>query len=165
MLPVEVGLEVEAGLGGEAGVKFECLVDIGSVHLAAQLLYEIDAVDVGGVGAGGVGELAVLVEARGVVDASREVPVAIDIVGRDGAHTCLGVVGVAHGEAVRIDVSTDISIEQSLLLHPAFKPDSHVMRMCILEVWVAKHDIQRITVIAIVHEIAEVVDTCAHTIL
>ena len=44
VLPVEVGLEVEAGLGGEAGVKFECLVDIGSVHLAAQLLYEIDAV-------------------------------------------------------------------------------------------------------------------------
>ena len=124
---MEVGLEVEAGLGGEAGVELECLVDVGSVHLAAQLLYEIDAVDVCGVGAGGVGELAVFVEARRVVELARDVPVAIDIVRRDGAHTSLRVVSVAHGEAMLVDVRTDRSIEHALLLHVAFKLDSHVM--------------------------------------
>ena len=49
---MEVSLEVEAGLGGEAGVMFECLVEIGSVHLAAQLLYDdigdLAVLDIGG---------------------------------------------------------------------------------------------------------------------
>ena len=138
VLPVEVALEVEAGLGGEAGVELECLVDVGSVYLAAQLLYEIDAVDVCGVGAGGVSKLAVFIEARRVVELARDVPVTVDIVGGDGAHTCLRVVGVAHGEAVPVDIGGDRSVELSLLLHVAIEIHIETMSTAGLEMWIAK---------------------------
>ena len=156
MLPVEVGLEVEAGLGGEAGVELECLVDVGGVYLAAQLLYEIDAVDVAGIGAGGIGELAVFVEACGVVELARDVPVTVDIVGSDGAHTCLGVVGVAHSEAVPVDIGYNAAIKLSLLLHIAPEFNTYFMSACVAEVGITEHDVERVAVIAVVHEIGHV---------
>ena len=135
------------------GVELECLVDVSGVDFAAELLYQIDAVGVGGIGVGGVGELAVFVESCGVVDASREVPVAVDVVWGDGAHTCPGVVDIAHGEAVPVDIGYNAAIKLSLLLHVAPEIKSYIVGARVAEVRVTEHDVERVAVIAVVNEI------------